>query len=387
MASYQLPSHYWGYDESKARVSKGKKLGKKKIHQMASLLHCSSHLTEQAVNMYLQACDMLAMVPNEMKLCMATAAVYIVLRQNDWPISLSGIVDMGQCSVKGFNRFYKELLNKFNISIQTTPIEELVPEFVNRLDLDKDVGLRLQQLIPLCKDMWISSGRHHEPVLFAASYIAHESLHVKKKMTFLKFCKKYKIPSGAVGHRGKLVTEIKSTLILLTSGIPWLKHATVNDKTVVHHLQDILDYQKTLMSSCSLAAFEKDMSDENQKEATLVESCDSGNTGCLETMSKPSVSDKASATCSETESDLQFQGFAKVLPKTFKKYRTQQKRNRTEETVSTEVITVSTTNRDLDSEILNETDLTDLEMSEYIRNDDEVKRWKKARLKFGLDKT
>lgn len=99
----------------------------------------------------------------------------------------------------------------------------------------------------LAADSWIVTGRRPVPIMMAATYLAWQSLKPNKyrlSFTLSKFCQIAKVKS--LRPALKRISEIKEVLCKLANEIPWLTQ-TVTPDGVLQQVEDILKYRFALL--------------------------------------------------------------------------------------------------------------------------------------------
>lgn len=178
------------------------------------------------------------------KQALGGACLYIVCKQNSWPILLKNIACAFQCPPMQVCEMYKLLIAEFNLEVPAIQdIEVFVPSVLNRYGIkDQDIHKKSTEICVLAAETWVTCGRNFEPVILAASYLACR----KKKQTVSSFARVIKgnLPQKTF----KRVQELTEVILKLAKEIPWVLPKHLKQDNIQFLIDDILTNKKTLMA-------------------------------------------------------------------------------------------------------------------------------------------
>lgn len=252
--AHYLPVHARSAAECKNPY--GKQFGLKKLRLYAQGLKCSKGLTSQATELYErlfnEEYEKVRTMQLESKSQMAASCLYIVCHNNMWPVTISDI-----CNIAGFPRgkFVSScqlVQSILNVSLEQGDLEELIPSVCPQLS--RDVHSLIKGVLQICKEAYISSGRNPQCVIMAAAYHAWRALEgtkSKRKITNVAFIRKYNLHKNSRYNYKvycKRVKEMEETLCKLARQLPYVV-SEVNADNFYLHLEDVISHHRMLMDN------------------------------------------------------------------------------------------------------------------------------------------
>ncbi|XP_068131059.1 transcription factor IIIB 50 kDa subunit [Hyperolius riggenbachi] len=258
-----------GQNES---ISRYKLKGIMRVRNLCRVLRLPDNFADTAVTYYEQAFDhaMFHSVSVEKKEAIVGCCVYITCRQFHWPVTMGTISTMLYSKQELFTKMFSQLVQSLNLDVPSAGLQDMVqshcksfklfqnspsapPEYAETLD---KVLARTQQILELGSETWLVTGRHPIPIITVAAFLSWQSLRPVHRLSckLPQFCKLCEIdkPSPA----GERMREFLEIFIKLAQQLPWLKMFTLNKKTVVQHLGDILQHRQYLLRKALAAAEE-----------------------------------------------------------------------------------------------------------------------------------
>lgn len=232
-------------------------VGVEKISTVQQKLALSSHIKEEAVNMYERLFYSPVVVKRTLvkKEHIAVACVYVACRQDSLPVSMVHFQDFRD-SVRLFTWALKLVTRLLDIKLLPPALGTQVRQIFQSINLgveNKHLGKMLAQVrdvVFLCRDAWLTSGRHTQPIIVLAIYYVYRNCdNCPRRLSLPKFCSQFKLPP--VGH--KMVSDFQKLCLHLASHLPWAKQGQVRRSTIHLFIPDILQYKKSLLH----LAFEK----------------------------------------------------------------------------------------------------------------------------------
>ncbi|XP_075711438.1 transcription factor IIIB 50 kDa subunit [Rhinoderma darwinii] len=257
-----------GQNES---ISRTKLRGIMRVRDLCRVLRLPDTFADTAVSyyenaFYLPLCHSARL---EKKEAIMGCCVYITCRQHGWPLTIATISSMLYSKYELLASVFLELVQALKVDVPSMSLKDLAKSHCRSFRLFQDcqsvpkeyaenvdkVLERTLQILELASETWLITGRHPIPIITAAVYLSWQSLKPAQRLscTFPRFCKlsETELPSPAVMR----LKELKERCLKLASQLPWLKMLTVNKRTVVYHLGDILKHQAYLLRK-SLEAVE-----------------------------------------------------------------------------------------------------------------------------------
>ncbi|XP_042621312.1 transcription factor IIIB 50 kDa subunit [Cyprinus carpio] len=261
--------------------------GFSRVRALCRILRLSSDMESAVVSLFERAYNHpnFIFVTLTKKEILGGCCVLSVCRQCNWPVAMGTIGYLLGVDNATLGTVYREFTKALNIEISTIGIMDMLesfcydfklgPQQVEEVFAEPPQRLvdRTSALIELAADAWIVTGRQPLPLLFAAVYLAWQSLNptVRMKYTFVKFCKIGKAPEQS-WHRSrdsvvKRLKELRDVLCKLGRELPWLRGGTVEPNTVVPLVDDILKNHRALLLR-AVRNYEQQLQNESQTAQT-----------------------------------------------------------------------------------------------------------------------
>ncbi|KAM3926241.1 transcription factor IIIB 50 kDa subunit [Leptodactylus fuscus] len=249
-----------GQNES---ISRAKLRGIVRIRNLCRVLKLPDSFADSSVSYYERAfyLPMCHGARCEKKEAIMGCCVYITCRQHGWPITIATISALLYSKLELLSTAFTELVQDLKIDLPTLSLQDLAKSHCQSFKLFQDpsdvpegyaedlakVLERTLQILELASETWLVTGRQPVPLVTAAAYLSWQSLKPLQRLScnITRFCK---LADTALPKPALLrLKEFKETLLKLSSQLPWLKMLTINKKTVVYHLGDILKHQNYLL--------------------------------------------------------------------------------------------------------------------------------------------
>ncbi|XP_016415819.1 transcription factor IIIB 50 kDa subunit isoform X2 [Sinocyclocheilus rhinocerous] len=261
--------------------------GFSRVRALCRILRLSSDMESAVVSLFERAYNHpnFIFVTLTKKEILGGCCVLSVCRQCNWPVAMGTIGYLLGVDNAALGTVYREFTKALNIEISTIGIMDMLesfcydfklgPQQVEEVFAEPPQRLvdRTSALIELAADVWIVTGRQPLPLLFAAVYLAWQSLNptVRMKYTFIKFCKIGKAPEQS-WHRSrdsvvKRLKELRDVLCKLGRELPWLRGGAVEPNTVVPLVDDILKNRRALLMR-AVRNYEQQLQNESQTAQT-----------------------------------------------------------------------------------------------------------------------
>ncbi|KAM9311953.1 transcription factor IIIB 50 kDa subunit [Gastrophryne carolinensis] len=252
-------------------ISKAKLKGIVYVRNLCRVLHLPSSFADTAVSYYERAFHHPAYHGTSLskKEAIMGCCVYITCRQHRWPLTMATISSMLYAKQELFSSMFLDITQNLKLDVPSLSLQDFVKSHLRSFrllqnsssapaeyieDLNK-VLERALQLTELAGETWLVTGRHPIPIIAAAAYLSWQSLKPTQRLTcrFHRFCQlcETEVP----GPSAKRIKEMLGNLSKLAEQLPWLRRHTINNKTVIQHLGDILKHRAYLLRN-TLAAKE-----------------------------------------------------------------------------------------------------------------------------------
>ncbi|XP_044139065.1 transcription factor IIIB 50 kDa subunit [Bufo gargarizans] len=249
-----------GQNES---ISRTKLRGIVRVRNLCRVLRLPDTFADTAVSYYESAfyLPLCHSARKEKKEAIMGCCVYITCRQHGWPLTIATISLLLYSKYELVTSVFLELVQALKVDVPSMSLKALAKSHCQSFrlfrtcpsapegyaeDLDK-VLERTLQILELASETWLVTGRRPIPIITAAVYLSWQSLKPAQRLscTLSRFCKlsETELPSPAVLR----LKELKERCLKLSTQLPWLKMQTLNNKTVVYHLGDILKHQAYLL--------------------------------------------------------------------------------------------------------------------------------------------
>ncbi|XP_069842912.1 transcription factor IIIB 50 kDa subunit isoform X2 [Dendropsophus ebraccatus] len=256
-----------GQNES---ISRAKLRGIVRVRNLCRVLRLPDTFADTAVSYYERTFYLPGYhsARQEKKEAVIGCCVYITCRQHRWPLTIATISTMLYSKYELLSSVFMELVQLLKLDIPSISLQDLAKSHCKSFRLFQDspsapeeyaenlekVLDRALHLLELASETWLVTGRHPIPIITAAAYLSWQSLKPVQRLscTFSRFCKlsETDLPSPALIR----IKELKENCLKLASQLPWLRMLTVNHKTVLYHLEDILKHQGYLLRKALEAA-------------------------------------------------------------------------------------------------------------------------------------
>jgi hypothetical protein len=158
----------------------------------------------------------------------------------------------------------------YELSVDYLGIEEIIKPMIADFGLTDACCRLAEDIIILCKDTWLTNGRNPVCIVHAAIFLAWKSevFMERYKTTYNEFRKRHKlsISKKAISQR---IREMYDVLIKLAKQLPWIEeNQTLNEKTVIEFIPDVLRYRKSMMRKALAEA--ETLSDDNNIDTPVV---------------------------------------------------------------------------------------------------------------------
>ena len=275
-----LPSAYVEINKTETRPSRGFLSTVKRLRCFSSVVGMNSEMLKGAESLFesvFHHSDFKHALLSK-KAVMAGVCIYIICRQYDWPVSLNYICHTVGCPLGEFVSVKQKIMSHFNITITSLSIEEHIRASCQSKGFSEDNLTTIEQIIQLCKKVWLVDGRRPEPLVAVAAYLTWKADDCMPRIntTFKQFCSKFGFTCGGKGSANQRLSEITRVIVLLGQEIPWLTPSMMSVKTVPLHLKDILKYQNSLLHTAIEKLDGKSAADEESEDECRLTSASIG---------------------------------------------------------------------------------------------------------------
>ncbi|XP_029459756.1 transcription factor IIIB 50 kDa subunit [Rhinatrema bivittatum] len=247
-----------------ASLSKNKLHGLKRVRDLCKVLRLPLTFEDTAVSYYERAFDSPSYhsVTIQKKEILIGCCVYVTCRQHNWPLTMGTICSLIYADKTNFASIYLHLLQTLKLDVPVLSLKDLVKTHCKNFRLFQAsstsvpdhflegmerVVERTLQIVELAGETWLVTGRHPVPIITAAAYLAWQSLRPMERLTCTlpRFCKLADVDLPPPAQQR--LKEIHSILLKLASQLSWLNVLSINKKTVVQHVGDILQHRSFLL--------------------------------------------------------------------------------------------------------------------------------------------
>ncbi|XP_077340952.1 transcription factor IIIB 50 kDa subunit [Lithobates pipiens] len=262
------------YSESSGQnenISKAKLRGIIRVRNLCRVLRLPDNFADAAVSYYERIFPhpICHSVSKEKKEAIMGCCVYITCRQHRWPITMGTVCTLMYSQKELFSAMLPKLVEALRIDLPTFDLQHLVESHCKSFRLLQNspnapeeyaeslgrVLERTLKTVELAGETWLVTGRQPVPIITAAAFLSWKSLKPAPRIScsLAKFCQWCEIgtPPLAADRRLK---ELLETFLQLAQELPWLKMMSLNKKTVVQHLGDILKHRTYLLRKAMAAA-------------------------------------------------------------------------------------------------------------------------------------
>ncbi|GFS71081.1 uncharacterized protein NPIL_144011 [Nephila pilipes] len=123
-------------------------------------------------------------------------------------------------------------------------LQSLIQELLSSFeDRKEELITKTTSLVKLAYSCWIAPGRSPEGIISAAAYLCWKSMHPKQSMALSQFCSNFSLPYSKAKIR---VGDLKGMLLKLGKKIPLFYKNSINEKNYLYHLNYILKNSEIL---------------------------------------------------------------------------------------------------------------------------------------------
>ncbi|NP_001003536.1 transcription factor IIIB 50 kDa subunit [Danio rerio] len=351
--------------------------GFSRLRALCRIFRLSSSMEDASANLFERAYNH----PNFLhislskKQILAGCCMFHICRQNSWPVFMGTIGYLLDADNYQMGTIYQELTKSLNLQTTQVCITRMLESFCYDFKLAPDeveeVFSVAQQrlvdqtsaLLELAADTWILTGRRPFPLFLAAVYVAWQSLNplARMKYSLMKFCKIAKAPEQlwckSKDTINKRLNELLEVLCKLGRELPWVRPTDIQMNTVTTLVEDILKHRKALLIM-AVKHYEKQLEETQTSQYSESELSDSKSSVQTQCKSPPDEEDEG---C-----ELPPDHWGKrhlFLPPCV---RTQKRQKINEAPL----------------EVTGDEDISDSEIESYIRSEEEIKLFAKARKKI-----
>ncbi|XP_067421360.1 transcription factor IIIB 50 kDa subunit [Emydura macquarii macquarii] len=245
------------------QLSRCKQRGIKRVQDLCKVLRLPTVFEDTALTYFHRAIDHPAfhLVSLEKKEILVGCCVFVTCRQHNWPLTMGTICSLLYGDKELFASVYLCILQELDLEVPALSLTDLVKTHLNSFKLfqqsatlpakfaedQEKMVTRTTQLVELASETWLVTGRHPIPIITAAAYLAWQSLQPVGRLTcpFPRFCKLAgtDLPPPALLR----LKELKDILLTMASELPWLRVLSVDKKSVVKHIGDLLQHRHFLL--------------------------------------------------------------------------------------------------------------------------------------------
>lgn len=253
------------------RIPEGKQVGCKLVKNIGKLLKFRDDMIDCATQLYIRVYnEKVHHCRLETKKALSVCCVYITARQNNYGITvrdLARFLDTDK-GMKKFGAMIKLLKKEYNIFVKDVGLGSEAYNILSKAGFSPDLIKRTERLLLLLQELLIVSGKSRTLVIIAAAFVAWKCQDPIENIGKVKtFCRQFNfIYCKSVVARKK---EIYDVLLKLANQIPWIKND--GEKTVEHHLNDILEFQQSLKQQAVAAAVSEFKSDMEKNDTRSLE--------------------------------------------------------------------------------------------------------------------
>ncbi|XP_061194925.1 transcription factor IIIB 50 kDa subunit-like [Saccostrea echinata] len=238
----------------------GLKSGKNRIRVIGQTFKMGAPVIDEALNLYERLFKHPDIINKTIsnKLLLAAACMYIMMRQNNIPVSIRWFCKVSDISVNDFSSNFLLVLKAMEITLMHPSIGSRIADVLAPAKLSSKTVNLTREVIQLCEKVWIVSGRSHSPIIVAASHIAWYSLseHMGRKSSLRDYCRDFGFSfSGSIADRSK---EIHDTIFELGKILPWVTRHYKDKKLFIRkYLPEIIKYRESLLHKHKIEVKEK----------------------------------------------------------------------------------------------------------------------------------
>ena len=234
-------------------ISKGRREGVNFTKRIAHYMDCKPSMIAQAVELFERLVEHRYFKSRRIaaKLAIAACSVYIICRQHNWPVILADVCGMAGVSINAADSWRKRIITTFPdlADVRAPDLFELLSSRCEKAAVSNHVQQIAAAIIKLCRDLWITEGRKQDNVIVPALFIAWQSEDPvsRVKVKLRNFCHDHELPIGSK-CAVTCLSNMRQTLCLLASKIPWVTTSCITDSTIAFHVNDVVNYRSTLIA-------------------------------------------------------------------------------------------------------------------------------------------
>ncbi|XP_004682294.1 PREDICTED: transcription factor IIIB 50 kDa subunit [Condylura cristata] len=245
------------------QVSRSQQRGLRRVRDLCRVLQLPPTFEDTAVAYYQQAYrhSGIRAARLQKKEVLVGCCVLITCRQHNWPLTMGTICTLLYADLDVFSGTYMQLVKLLGLDVPSLCLADLVKTYCSSFKLfqaspavpakyveDKEKMLsRTLQLVELADETWLVTGRHPLPVITAATFLAWQSLQPSDRLTcsLARFCKlaNVDLPYPASSR----LQELLAVLLQMAEQLPWLQVLKLDKRSVVKHIDDLLQHRHTLV--------------------------------------------------------------------------------------------------------------------------------------------
>ncbi|NWY18122.1 BRF2 factor, partial [Aphelocoma coerulescens] len=246
----------------KEQLSRCLQRGIRRVQDLCKVLQLPAVFEETAVSYFQRALQLPAfhLVSLEKKELLGGCCVFVTCRQHNWPLTMGTISSLLYAKQDLFASVYLSLQKELGLSVPALSLADLVTTHLNSFRLfqpaasvpapfleDKEKLLaRTMGIVELASETWLVTGRHPVPIVTAAAFLAWQSLRPGPRLScpLARFCRLAGVDLPPPAHLR--LKELLEILLGMASQLSWLRGFTLDKKTVVKHIGDLLQHRGSL---------------------------------------------------------------------------------------------------------------------------------------------
>ncbi|XP_039420272.1 transcription factor IIIB 50 kDa subunit [Corvus cornix cornix] len=249
----------------KEQLSRCLQRGIRRVQDLCKVLQLPAVFEETAVSYFQRALQLPAfhLVSLEKKELLGGCCVFVTCRQHNWPLTMGTICSLLYAKQDLFASVYLSLQKELGLSVPALSLADLVTTHLNSFRLfqpaanvpapfleDKEKLLaRTMGIVELASETWLVTGRHPVPIVTAAVFLAWQSLRPGPRLScpLARFCRLAGVDLPPPAHLR--LKELLEILLGMASHLSWLRGFTLDKKTVVKHIGDLLQHRVFLLKN------------------------------------------------------------------------------------------------------------------------------------------
>ncbi|NXH23133.1 BRF2 factor, partial [Bucco capensis] len=271
----------------KEQLSQFLNRGIRRVRDLCRVLRLPTVFEETAVSYFQRAVQhpCFHQVSLEKKELLAGCCVFVTCRQHNWPLLVGTICSLLYAKQDLFAGVLQSLQKELGISVPALSLADMVKTHLNSFQLfqpkdnipvqfveDKEqLVARTLELVELASETWLVTGRRPVPIVTAAAFLAWQSLQPSSRLscTLKHFCKLADIELPPPAYLR--LKEFLEILLRMASQLPWLRVLKLDKKTVVKHIEDLLQHRVFLLKNAFCMEGEEEQSAAGPGEGSLGE--------------------------------------------------------------------------------------------------------------------